>query len=131
MNPEAFKLVIKKTRINLNWSRLTFKENFRIVQCFRCAKYGHTAERCRSEEFREGGVCLCCGTKGHKERECQDSPKCINCSSHNAKFKTTYDTDHSARSNNCKIRDKEIDLLISRTNYGQKVCLLFFSWGPS
>lgn len=119
MNPEAFNLVIKKPRINLNWSRLTFKENFRILQCFRCAKYGHTAERCRSEEFKEGGVCLCCGTKGHKERECQDSPKCINCSSHNAKFKTTYDTDHSARSNNCKIRDKEIDLLISRTNYGQ------------
>ncbi|GBN47630.1 hypothetical protein AVEN_110404-1 [Araneus ventricosus] len=131
MNPEAFNLVIKKPRINLNWSRLTFKENFRILKCFRCAKYGHTAERCRSEEFKESGLCLCCGTKGHKERECQDSPKCINCSSHKAKFKTTYDTDHSARSNNCKIRDKEIYLLISRTNYGQKLAALKISFGKN
>ncbi|GBN58772.1 hypothetical protein AVEN_120840-1 [Araneus ventricosus] len=118
MNPEAFKLIIKKSRINLNWSRLTFKENFRILQCFKCARYGHTAVKCRNDEFGDGGVCLRCGTKGHKESECQAPPKCINCSLHNAKFRTTNNTDHSARSNLCKIRGKEIELLISRT-YGQ------------
>lgn len=119
MNPEAFNAIMKKQKIVLNWTRLSFKENLKIVQCFRCGKYGHIALKCRDENFREGGgLCLRCGTKGHRERECSSDPKCINCESHNLKFRTTFDTKHSARAIDCKIREKEVDLVMSRTNYG-------------
>lgn len=119
MDHVAFNALKKRKNINLNWQRLSFKENFRIIQCFKCANYGHTAMTCRDEEFKTGGgICLRCADKGHRERECHADPKCSNCTSHNLKFGSTFKTDHSARSNDCKIREKEIDFIISRTNYG-------------
>ncbi|GBN28236.1 Putative protein in type-1 retrotransposable element R1DM [Araneus ventricosus] len=75
MNPEAFNAVIKKPKIVLNSTRLSFKENYKIIQCFKCGKYGHILLKCRDEDTREGGgLCLRCGTKGHKEKECTSNP---------------------------------------------------------
>ncbi|GBO19534.1 hypothetical protein AVEN_226817-1 [Araneus ventricosus] len=59
MNPEAFNAFKKRQKVILNWTRLSFKENFRIIQCFKCAKYGHMAASCRDEEYKTGGgICL-------------------------------------------------------------------------
>ncbi|GBN90277.1 hypothetical protein AVEN_79033-1 [Araneus ventricosus] len=120
MDPAAFGEIIKKPKINFNWNRLGFKENVRIVQCLKCAKYGHIAINCKNEDLREGpGLCLRCGIKGHKERDCdKDVPNCVNCMNHNLKFKTTHDLKHSARDSCCKIREKELEFQYTRINYG-------------
>ncbi|GBO30576.1 hypothetical protein AVEN_113931-1, partial [Araneus ventricosus] len=75
LSNEDFLESLKSQNIELSEATLTVRTSFRS----RCGKYGHIALKCRDENFREGsGLCLRCGTKGHRERECSLDPKCIN-----------------------------------------------------
>ncbi|GBN38253.1 hypothetical protein AVEN_266939-1, partial [Araneus ventricosus] len=75
LSNEDFLESLKSQNIELSEATLTVRTSFRS----RCGKYGHIALKCRDENFREGGgLCLRCGTKGHRERECSSDPKCIN-----------------------------------------------------
>ncbi|GBL98165.1 hypothetical protein AVEN_268256-1 [Araneus ventricosus] len=123
LNPVSFMKkksnVMKKKRINLNWARLSFRENLRVIQCFQCARYGHIAKNYTNSEFKDEGICLKCGEMGHKEtRGDKETPNCINCFQHNSKFGTRYNFDHPASDKKCKIREKEIELQKSHSNYG-------------
>ncbi|GBM57502.1 hypothetical protein AVEN_137935-1 [Araneus ventricosus] len=119
LDQDSFQKIIAKKKLNLYWNRLSFKENLRVIQCFKCARYGHIAKNCTDTEYREGQIlCLNCGEKGHKFSDCQNSPNCINCQKHNLKFKSKFKVDHSASDPHCKIREKEVDLQRSRIDYG-------------
>jgi hypothetical protein len=44
------------------------------MRCFRCQKFGHTADRCKRNI-----TCSVCAEEGHDDRGCTKTPKCVNC----------------------------------------------------
>lgn len=46
----------------------------RIIQCFRCFKFGHTSFKCSQNQ-----VCENCSSEGHSLNECQSEPFCLHC----------------------------------------------------
>ncbi|GBO02445.1 hypothetical protein AVEN_174879-1 [Araneus ventricosus] len=94
LSNEDFLESLKSQNIELSEATLTVRTSFRS----RCGKYGHIALKCRDENFREGGgLCLRCGTKGHRERECSSDPKCINFI--NSFFCAHLNLNHTRRAN--------------------------------
>ncbi|GBM04430.1 hypothetical protein AVEN_35599-1 [Araneus ventricosus] len=113
LNPDAYQRIKNRDRLNVGWTRLKFREYLRVMQCYKCYRYGHIRERCRNDES-----CVRCG-EGHRSTNCEKSMKCKNCSFHNSIFATKFKTDHLANDINCKIRSKEIEFLQSQIDYGQ------------
>ncbi|GBM65997.1 hypothetical protein AVEN_152201-1 [Araneus ventricosus] len=113
LNPDVYQRIKDRDRLNIVWTRLKFREYLRVMQCYKCFRYGHIRERCRNDES-----CVRCG-KGHRSTNCEKDMKCRNCSFHNSIFATKFKTDHLANDTNCKIRSKEIEVLRSQIDYGQ------------
>ena len=59
------------------------------IRCYQCQRLGHTSQTCN-----EDATCVVCGEK-HVRKDCQNSPKCINC------FELGFDHNHSADSPTC------------------------------
>jgi hypothetical protein len=108
----AFSRFARK-RIRLGWVSYPFKEYFRPILCFKCGQYGHFAARCKNSE-----VCLKCGIEGHIRKDCTGEVCCNNCKLHNVKFKTRFEVNHQCTNRACRVYEKEIERIISRTNYG-------------
>ena len=54
------------------------------LRCFKCQKFGHRRDFCRSST----AVCSVCSEAGHDDRECTNTPKCLNCAGdHGSSFK--------------------------------------------
>jgi len=90
----------------LGMTRCKIKVYKNTTQCFRCQKYGHTALKCNQEK----PTCRHCA-EGHDSRECSQKEKAIyaNCKQ-----------DHKSSSSACKARDRAIQNLLRRTDFGQK-----------
>ena len=68
--------------------------NRKVVQCFKCQKYGHTAHICYNNEVK----CRFC-SKNHESKNCdqKNNLKCANCNEN-----------HKSSAFNCKVRQKYI-----------------------
>lgn len=53
MKPEAFKLLVKRDRVNINWERFNILEFIKPLQCYNCSQYGHMAKYCKSKKMWE------------------------------------------------------------------------------
>jgi len=75
-----------------------------LPQCFKCQGYGHTALKC----MQELPVCRHYA-KQHDSRECANKDKavCTNCKG-----------DHKASKATCKARNKAVQSLLRRTDFG-------------
>jgi len=68
--------------------------NKKIVQCFKCQKFGHTASICTSKTT----ICrFCAGEHNSKECGCKDKLKCSNCRKN-----------HKSNSINCLVKQDKI-----------------------
>ncbi|KAJ8964371.1 hypothetical protein NQ317_003016 [Molorchus minor] len=73
----AVELVNKGTvRIGLN--QCPIDEFVKVLQCFRCLKYGHRRDECKEGTDRSA-ECLRCGGNGHKAKECERTEHCVLC----------------------------------------------------
>lgn len=114
MLPDAFATLSRRDKINLKWRRYTFKEHFRITQCYKCAEYGHLARNCKNAQ-----ICRNCSNSDHLLDNCSQEVFCINCHSANQKFNLNLDNYHSPYSRNCPQYQRLVNRLSKRTNYGQ------------
>ena len=69
-------LKARELRIGFSWCAIT--RRVKIVQCYRCWHYGHTAVECKGEVDR-GKDCHNCGRTGHKHRTCEYEKYCPVC----------------------------------------------------
>jgi hypothetical protein len=72
------------------------------LRCFRCQKFGHTANYCKQEQ-----VCVC-GRRLHEGSSCVEPLVCVNCSG-----------SHNARSKNCPVYKSE--MLIQELRVKEKI----------
>jgi rubrerythrin len=56
VNNYVLNSLMKKDKINIGWNRCRFEQDYGVVRCFNCCKYGHIASKCTSQE-----VCPICG----------------------------------------------------------------------
>jgi len=106
--PPAVRATLLKTgRIYLRYSACTFSDHVRVLQCYRCMKFGHIAINCKFDP--SCGHC----SEAHEMKNCAvraKPPKCSNCL--RTRNPATEDCNHSATdASKCpvlagKIKDK-------------------------
>ena len=82
-------------KLKLGWSICTNADYIKLNRCFKCNKYNHRAQDCKSEQQ----TCPLC-TENHTLRECtapREDYKCINCITYN-KYNRAHpiDENHTA-----------------------------------
>lgn len=72
--------IAKKGKVRLGWTVVKVELlKARPIQCYRCWRYGHVKQSCRSNiDYR--GCCFQCGREGHTIKMCKYKVRCILCS---------------------------------------------------
>lgn len=110
VDPGTRKSLLAREKVYLAWSACHVKDHVRVIRCYKCQKYGHLQDTCRSEKE----ICGRCGMN-HDTRDCCNlelSPRCTNCLAQKLK-----DTAHEASSKNCPIYVRKINELVSHIEY--------------
>lgn len=105
---DIYATLLSEERLNIGWKRCKVFEYVNVVRCFKCARYGHFAEKCKNET-----TCFNCAGS-HMTTECQEQyVKCINCFNAKEKLKLNISYDHTAYDRECasyiKIREREFE----------------------
>ena len=87
--------------LSINTDQLNREPYVKILQCFKCFSYSHTAFTCKTPSAK----CNICSSN-HNFRHCpnSDSPKCANC-----------DGNHNSTSYSCPVRKLQVSNAISKT----------------
>jgi hypothetical protein len=98
VNAQTRKTLTHK-KLKLGWMICKVEDYLVPNRCYRCSKYNHRQQTCKSEE-----ICPLCTGK-HKLKECTVNPqdyKCINCATYNIHNKNTRTCEnHSSLDRNC------------------------------
>lgn len=93
VDSSSYNLLINKEIINIGWSRCRVFNDYGIVRCYNCNKYGHLQKDCKNK-------IMCAKCSGdHDTKQCMDESdncKCVNCIDSNDKFKMNLDINHPA-----------------------------------
>jgi hypothetical protein len=104
VNKYTYEYLMKRDKINIGWSRCNYKQDYGVIRCFNCSKYGHMATTCEGKK-----VCPIC-SEDHSINECNTNvKKCINCCQANKRFKTTLDTNHEVWNKECTVLSRIIE----------------------
>lgn len=120
-SPEIWQKVLEAGRINVDHSRVHAGEHVAILHCFKCLQYGHTKNKCTSEQHN----CSHCASSLHSYENCSHKSvksvvKCFSCIKNNTKFNKSNPINHSATSNQCPIKQAIATRTINNTDYGTK-----------
>lgn len=96
-------VILKAQRLKIGWTYCRVRQANDIRRCFKCFGVGHTRARCGGPDRSGQGLCIRCGTTGHKMRECKNTPKCCICTEQGCK-----PTDHIPGSSRCTAYKKLI-----------------------
>lgn len=101
-------------KLYVGWRACLCTDYFSVTRCFKCSRFGHISSRCNKDT-----VCCNCA-RNHDSKECNsDILKCINCTELNSKLKSSVPVDHRCGDlSKCQAYKKQIDLLITKINYG-------------
>ena len=113
MSPEI-RLAIERANkyIYVGLNRCKAYDRFWVTQCYHCQNFGHKSTRCPRKD--EDPVCSFCAGN-HRSGTCtmKSTPKCANCSSHDA-FRVS--SDHFASSSDCPMMSAQREKVIENTN---------------
>ncbi|KAJ8967957.1 hypothetical protein NQ317_003547 [Molorchus minor] len=70
--------LLNKGTVRIGLNQCPINEFVKVVQCYRCLKYGHRRDECREATGR-AAECLRCGGNGHKAKECERAEHCVLC----------------------------------------------------
>ena len=86
--------------INIGLNKIKIDPFFKLIQCFKCASYGHLSTDCKSSVL----YCSICGSKDHQVSECNNklNVNCVNC------IKNNLPSNHSSWSSTCPFRKQYI-----------------------
>ena len=121
VSPVIRDAIIKKGKLYVDMQSHKVSDHFHVQQCYKCQGFGHKSgsDKC---PLKEGGNhCLYCGGN-HMSKSCPckkdtSQHKCINClNSSNPKIKSNAHG-HTASSKQCPLYRKEVENIISRTNF--------------
>jgi len=76
VSPAVRRALFRSGRIYLRYSACTFSDHIRVLQCYRCLRFGHTATNCKFDP--SCGHC----SEAHEMRDCTvraGPPRCCNC----------------------------------------------------
>lgn len=94
----TYNFIINKQKLNLGWNRCFVYNDYGIIRCYKCNKYGHFQKDCQDK--------ITCGkcTGNHNAQECvSNCVKCINCVLSNEKYKMNLNVNHTVWDNvNCE-----------------------------
>ena len=111
ISPSIRTALLKNGRIFLRYAACNFADHIRVMQCYRCLKFGHLAKNCKEKP--------CCGhcAEGHEMKDCVARnlpPVCINCKHTQGANYRHMATDGKL----CPILCRKIKDKIANTNYG-------------
>lgn len=86
----TYNSLIDKQTMNLGWNRCRIFNDYGIIRCYRCNKYGHLQIECKQKT-----ICAKCSGE-HESKECRsEAVKCINCVTSNEKYAMNMNTNHA------------------------------------
>lgn len=86
---DTYNSLMIRQKMNLGWNRCWIYDDYGIVRCYNCNKYGHLQKECKDKK-----TCAKCAGE-HDVKDCQGNPvKCINCVASNEKYKLNLKTNH-------------------------------------
>lgn len=116
LSPKEFNYIItKKNKIHIGWNVYKFFEFVSVIRCFRCWRFGHFADKCKSEYE----ICPFCGDN-HRKDQCSNGTKftCINCKHARDELKMrNIEVNHHVFDQNCPCYQRQIALKKKRINY--------------
>lgn len=96
MDEGSFEKVTEAKRLYIGWCSCKIVNDFNIIRCFKCCRYGHIEKECIGEI-----CCPLCGEK-HAKDECRSkSHKCVNYIIANEKFNLKLKVNHCVWSMEC------------------------------
>lgn len=113
--PAAWRAIMNLGRLNIDHQRVHVSEHSPFKQCLICLQYGHTKTHCKATIT----PCSHCAETSHNYKQCPHKnskpPQCYNCISHNNKFTTKLNTQHTAINPSCP------RIVAAKTNLHQKI----------
>ncbi|CAF4939215.1 unnamed protein product [Pieris macdunnoughi] len=99
--PTAWRAFVDLGRVNVAYQRVHVEDFGRFMQCRKCQGFGHSQSRCPAT----APTCAKCASSLHITSECSapstETPRCVNCHEHNARFNGSSPINHRADSDKC------------------------------
>lgn len=115
VSPAIRNIIMKSEHVYMGWQRCGVSDHYSLIRCFKCSRFGHTRNDCKSTQ----SICGEC-SGSHEHQECNsDTKKCINCVEHNERHKSSVSFNHSVTDSNCHVYKILVQNQINKTDYNE------------
>jgi len=87
-DPDTYDVLMSRQNVNWGWKRYRVYNDYGIIRCYNCNKYGHMQKECKDKK-------TCAKCSGDHDLKGGNQPQCINCILSNGKYKLNLKTDHT------------------------------------